>query len=388
MVMKITHFITDEKFIDNTIHMFEGIAELENRYVIIHDSGEPFQLLTSPLVEKIDTDEVRRIISTPSLQDVIVIHNLLSLPCEYIKQIDHDISVVWLSWGFDIYNNTYPQFPLVKLKSTIKPKSYPLRYRLRKIHIQYRYFRKKLLHPQREKRQDFIDAIHRVDYFSGVIPAEYDFMRQQPFFRAQGIAYNYPSRKEMYTQEEVSNFVRDESSPCIQVGHNGTDWGNHIDTFYRLKKIQLDGKKIIAPLNYGGNPLYREIVIRKGKELFGDQFMPLTTFLPVTEYFAMIKSITVAIYNFERQAAFGNIKFNLWNGTKVFLPEDSINYRFLLDNGIKVFSIERQLTQEEIDTPLTVDEVLSNREIISKYSSFNAVQERARKSFLFIQSQR
>ena len=79
MVMKITHFITDEKFIDNTIHMFEGIAELENRYVIIHDSGEPFQLLTSPLVEKIDTDEVRRIISTPYYR--MSLSSTTSSPC-------------------------------------------------------------------------------------------------------------------------------------------------------------------------------------------------------------------------------------------------------------------------------------------------------------------
>ena len=115
--MKVIHFITDEKFLNSTIELFEEIEELDNRYInIIFDEDKPYQFLTSDKVEKINISDVHNIITNPSVCDVIVIHNLISLPCEHIMNIDKKIKVVWFSWGFDIYNNEKPQFPLISLK--------------------------------------------------------------------------------------------------------------------------------------------------------------------------------------------------------------------------------------------------------------------------------
>ena len=90
--MKVIHFITDEKFLNSTIELFEEIEELDNRYInIIFDEDKPYQFITSDKVEKINISDVHNIITNPSVCDVIVIHNLSSLPCEQIMNIDKKI---------------------------------------------------------------------------------------------------------------------------------------------------------------------------------------------------------------------------------------------------------------------------------------------------------
>ena len=170
--MKVIHFITDDKFLNAAIKLFEEIHELDNRYInIVFDKDIPFEYISSDKVERINISNIHDIISNP-VCDVIVLHNLSSLPCEYIKQINEKIKVVWLSWGFDIYNNKKPQFPLVPLKNQIKPHTISPRYRIRILNEGRRLFFKNLKHYDAKGRQDFIDAVHRVDYYSGVLTVE------------------------------------------------------------------------------------------------------------------------------------------------------------------------------------------------------------------------
>ncbi|MBQ1701407.1 MAG: hypothetical protein II023_06025 [Prevotella sp.] len=184
--MKVIHFITDEKFLNLAIELFEEIEELDNRYInIIYDEDRPFQFITSDKVEKINISDIHDIITDPSVCDVIVIHNLSSLPCEQIMNIDKKIKVVWFSWGFDIYANQYPQFKLVKLKNRLKPKTISIRYRLRMINERRRLFISQLLNKKEKERNDFRSAISRIDYYSGVYPIEYDLLKKNSFFRAK-----------------------------------------------------------------------------------------------------------------------------------------------------------------------------------------------------------
>ena len=100
--MKVIHFITDEKHLNTTIDLFEDIKELENRYIVVTYDETPFNYLDSNKIERVPITDIKGIISNPNLCDVIVLHNLTSLPCKFIKDINDDIKVVWFSWGFDI----------------------------------------------------------------------------------------------------------------------------------------------------------------------------------------------------------------------------------------------------------------------------------------------
>ena len=379
--MKVIHFITDEKFLNSTIELFEEIEELDNRYInIIFDEDKPYQFLTSDKVEKINISDVHNIITNPSVCDVIVIHNLSSLPCEQIMNIDKKIKVVWFSWGFDIYNNEKPQFPLITLKKQIFKKTFTPRYRIRILNEKRRAFFKNLFHKDYQGKKDFIQAIHRIDYFSGVFPIEYDYLKKNSFFRAKQILFSYPFNKGTINKDDLyksANPNRD----TIQISHSGTVLANHGNTFWKLHQLKIGNRKILVPLSYGGTHLYRSIVCKRGKQLFGDNFLPLSSFVELDRYELLIQSVSIAIHNTIRQIAVGNILLNMWNGAKVFLPEDSINYKHFKSQGYHVFSIEKDLNQKEIDSLLSDEMIIDNRKKIIKYHSYEAIKEKTTNSF-------
>lgn len=378
--MKVIHFVTDEKFINWTIDLFEEINELENRYInIVFDKDEPFEYISSDKVERINIANVHDIITNP-VCDVIVLHNLSSLPCEHIKQINEKIKVVWLSWGFDIYNNKKPQFPLVPLKNQIKPHTISPRYRIRLLNEGMRLFFKNLKNKDPQGRQDFIDAVHRVDYFSGVFPIEYDLLKRNSFFRAKQTLFSYPFEKSTFNKEDLCNDTLPKGN-TIQISNSGTLLANHGNSFWRLKKFNIHDRKIFAPISYGGDRLYRSTVYHQGRKLFKDNFIPLTSFIELEKYVALTESVSVAIYNSTRQTAVGNILLNLWNGAKVFFPKDSINYKHFKSTGYHVFSIEDDLSQKEIDTLLSKEEIADNRKKVFENHSFEAIKEKTINSF-------
>ena len=88
--------------------------------------------------------------------------------------------------------------------------------------------------------------------------------------------------------------------------------------------------------------------------------------MPSQEYFELVLSCSVAIFFMERQQAVGNIGRALRYGCKVFLSETNPVYTYYKDLGLKVFSIQQDLVQKEIDSPLSMEDIENNRAILSK----------------------
>ena len=97
--------------------------------------------------------------------------------------------------------------------------------------------------------------------------------------------------------------------------------------------------------------------------MLGSRFCPLLDFMPLEEYNKLQLSISVALYGNWRQEAVGNILVFLFMGTKVFLSKHNPVYEWALFHGLKVFELEG-ITQEQLDTPLTASEKISNRKIV------------------------
>lgn len=382
--MKVIHFITDDKFLNSTIEMFEEIEELNNRYLIISDEETPFHFLTSTKVAKIKTSDINNVILDPTSTDVIVIHNLSSLPCEYIKEIHPKIKVVWFSWGFDTYANFYPQFKLIKLKNRIKPKTISFRYRLRMLNESRRRHIKQLKKNDKKGRNDFISAVHRVDFYSGVFPIEWELLKKNSFFRAKPITYHYPTKKGYFIEQNLYEQTKPKGD-SILLGNSGTKLGNHGNSLWRISKLNLHDRKVIVPLSYGGDTLYKSLLCKKGKKILGSNFVPLMSFLPISEYTELIESVSIAIHNVEQQAAVGNIILNLWSGAKIFFPEKSMNYQYFKSLDFHVFSIEKDLNQKEIDSYLSEKDILDNRKKVIQHFSFDSIKEKVKNSFKSIE---
>ncbi len=110
-VLRIIHFINDEKFIDGIIEMWNSFSECENHYFIYKPFGRTDIKLKyirqKEYVEIINTSILRRYLNVQNdLCDVVVLHKLSVLPPYFISKIDNHIKVVWFSWGDDIYDKS------------------------------------------------------------------------------------------------------------------------------------------------------------------------------------------------------------------------------------------------------------------------------------------
>lgn len=380
--MKAIHFIIDDKFLNGAISFLNEISILDNEFYVITTS-EKFRFLKPEFVHSITYDEAYRLVTDPTACDIIVIHGLKALPCRLIRIIDYRIKVIWLSWGYDLYYRLYPYFPLIKLNESIKPGTLDTINKV--VYNSSELFLKfcKFVGLYRQEYKSFIPAINRIDYCSCVLPIEYESLKLNDFFKAKPFYYKYISRNitKIYNEDALFENVMPRGSN-IQIGNSAAIWNNHRNVFHKLSLLELWGRKIITPLSYGGNSFYISSVCSLGCSLWGDNFVPIKKFMPYLDYVQNMNSISIAIYNIERQSAIGNIKMNLWNGAKVFLPEKSMNLKYFKELGVHVFSIEKDLNQQNLDKVLTWEQIIENRRIVLKVSSYERIKEKIATCFI------
>ncbi|MBR5372397.1 MAG: TDP-N-acetylfucosamine:lipid II N-acetylfucosaminyltransferase [Oscillospiraceae bacterium] len=126
----------------------------------------------------------------------------------------------------------------------------------------------------------------------------------------------------------------------IIVGNSATDTNQHLDMFEKLAEYKNENIEIICPLSYGDSA-YAETVIRTGRELFGDKFVPLTEFMDIETYYGYIARSAIAVFNNNRQQAMGNINAALGLGCKVYIRSDTAMWdSYCVTRGYKVYKAE------------------------------------------------
>lgn len=374
MKRKIAHFFIDDKFFYAAKMQFESLEDYENRFFVI-SAHHQFKYLDRSSIEIINPNDLLKYIKDPSFCDILILHTLNSIPIHQISEICSNIKVVWLSWGFDIYNNIFPQYPLIKIRKQHIESVYPLRVRIRRLWNRMKRKKQELcayyFGEGYGKRKEFENAIQRINYFSGVFPEEYDYLKKNKFFKARYFCFNYFGKSKPSELNKLSKL-----GTAIQVGHNGMEWLNHIDVFKRLIKMNLGDRKIICPLSYGNNSDYTNFVIKEGYRYFHNNFSVLSDFLPIDKYKALLDNVGYVVLNVKRQCGVGNILIGIRRGAKVFFPKDSINYRHFSEMGVKVFSIEEDLNEKELNTQLSDDEIRKNCELVDAYYNYEEVMKR------------
>ncbi|ROQ22538.1 TDP-N-acetylfucosamine:lipid II N-acetylfucosaminyltransferase [Gallaecimonas pentaromativorans] len=154
-----------------------------------------------------------------------------------------------------------------------------------------------------------------------------------------------------------------EKSINIQVGNSADPANNHFEVFDDIIKFRSANVKIFVPLSYGDKK-YADMVIKKGYELFGENFFPLTTFMSFQDYIQFLGDIDIAIFSHRRQQAMGNTISLLGLGKKVFIRDDVPQYKLFIDMGVSVSSVKNL----EI-VPLAIDVREKNKLIIASFFS-------------------
>lgn len=381
--MKIIHCVIDDKFIDATIKMFDSICNVQNEYYLVSRNKVDFRYIKSSKVKIISFLDFEEKCIKSNLSKVVILHSFSCLSNEMIYLINSQIKVVWFSWGYDIYSNQWPEYKLIDIPNRVKGKKIQndslFFYIIEKIKLVTR----RLLCNAAYERKIFENAINRVDYYSGVFPIEYDLLCRHSFFRAKRIEFNYVCDGDLYKEQNINKGIEC-GGRNIQIGNSASVYSNHLDTFEMLRDLNLSDRKVIVPLSYGNKKSYIKKVCKKGRLIFKDSFWEIVNFLSLNEYQNMLSSVAVAFYNIEQQAAVGNILMNIWYGAKIYMPKTSMGYRFFNDIGIKIYSLEEELTQEELDNSLSEEEIIKNRRIIISRFSYLAIKQRLERSLLNI----
>ena len=142
---------------------------------------------------------------------------------------------------------------------------------------------------------------------------------------------NYDSyRKEQAKEKKVYR---------ILVGNSADRANCHLEAFEKIKRFVNEKVEIVVPLSYG-DEVYRENVIEKGTEIFGDKFKPITRFMDIGEYTRFLNGCDIAIFNNNRQQAMGNINSLLLLGKKVYLRSDNRMWEHYKKSGTILYDFE------------------------------------------------
>lgn len=372
MKVKIANIVKDDKFIDC---LFDSMALLndkwENDYLLVRNKKPNFYkyIKNTDRITFVQTDAFLGYL-VDQKYDAVFLHSLPSLPIELIPEIDKRIKVFWFAWGKDIYELP-PHKPLIEC-SLIKPETQKVldKYKKNNTLIQKKKL-KDYLRPLKYKLfgspydkgiKEYHKAIKRIDYFSGVLEYEYDLMKSVKGFRAKRVTFKYVSLHGL----ENLGFAQLCNGHNILIGNSAAITNNHLDIIPYLKKLNLGERKIILPLSYPDTKDYIEDISNAYTKEFGKNTMVLKVFMPSQDYSNLISSCSIAIFYIERQQAIGNINMALIKGCKVFLSETNPVYTYYKDLGLKVFSVQQDLVQKEIDSPLSMEDIENNRTILSK----------------------
>jgi len=360
----ILHLAHDEKFIDMGFDQFETVTPGQNR-LVMRGKPRPLQFVKTNKVEFCSIREIKMLFRDRQCTAVIF-HSLHDFTL--LEHAPTNKPVVWIGWGYDYYgtllSTAFPEgllLPKTRELLTERPcvrRSVPsiCRSVMNRVLGRSAGFRSRLL--------------TKVGIFSPVLKVEYQMACQlNPWFKAKYIPWNYGLDLQGAGADGLSH---EGQKPNILIGNSASYENNHVEIFDVLERhISLGDRKIFVPLSYGGDDWYRETIIGLGKKKFGDQFVPITDFLPMEEYAALLRTCGHVFMNHVRQQGAGNICLMMMNGGKIYMNPRSPLYRWFLAEGGAIEAIDAigdppgsgkiQLT------PLSMPEQLKNICIINAH---------------------
>jgi len=232
-----------------------------------------------------------------------------------LKKVDAQ-KIIWCVWGHDLYSKNFFSKGFYRNLSLLT----------------------------KQKLRNIIQR-HKVKNFKGIaIGFWYDrheiykkYGKAIKIFRAP-YGLGYPEKMVENTVCSVHENINNKKYK-VMVGHCAFSFLNHEYLLNKLRKFD-NGKIIISlPLSYG-DVGYAELVERVAKEIYQARVEIIQDFMKPQEYLEYLKGIDIAIFDYKHQAALANIYILLYMGKKIFLNSEGIIYKALVDENVKVFSVD------------------------------------------------
>ncbi|WP_148581875.1 TDP-N-acetylfucosamine:lipid II N-acetylfucosaminyltransferase [Alkalibaculum bacchi] len=283
-------------------------------------------------LEYINKFQFIKIIKELYISDKIILHSLTSPRLILLLFFQPWLleKCYWAIWGADLY---YYNHRKKNFKSNI-----------------YEFFRKYI-----------------IKNIGGLITHIYgDYELAKQWYGANGeyyYSFMYPSN---LCKEYDAPRIKSNDKFYIQIGNSADPLNNHREIIMKLSKYKHKNIEIICPLSYG-NDAYKAEIVKLGKDIFENKFIPLTNFMPFDRYLDILSKIDVAIFNHKRQQALGNITTLLGLGKKVYIREDITTCQFCLDHHLKVFSLNENF--DDLFEKMNTREIQMNIENVKRQFS-------------------
>ena len=364
----ILHIIKDEKFTDGLISNYEQVAPGRSTFLIITQSEDRALQFVKSRGDNLISVHYRNLITHKDLiskAPLIIFHGLDRTRLNLLGALKGSERIVVHFWGAEIY--LLPSLTKRLLKPATKRifnQITPARLKLKERFRGYYY------HLQYKKH------LKKVNYFSTVIPTEATLIKKY-LPEATQIMFNYVHIEGMH----LSSKTRSSEANDILIGNSSSYTCNHLDIIHKINDIEaLQSMHKIIPLNYGDKRYAAAII--KALTDYGDlNYLPLTDFLPISEYNTVLSRCAIAIMGHQRQQAIGTIIMCLWMGMRVFLSEKNPAFAYYKSEGLYVFSLEsdlKTLLRKGINA-LPNHEAEQNRSILTNLYSEPATLRHIRK---------
>jgi dTDP-N-acetylfucosamine:lipid II N-acetylfucosaminyltransferase len=250
----------------------------------------------------------------------------------------------WILWGADLYS--YINYPLYDRKT----ENLVSKFKTKSIKVKCLMELRKL-------------AIKKLDYIA-INNVEFDIIQKSYRIHAKRLDFIYPnpmnadiSNQNIPAQKEYS------IKKVVLLGNSGDPSNNHLDILEKLTQITIDFT-VIVPLSYGSDKEYIKYIMRKGQELLGSRFNPLTQFLSTNAYNDLLSTVDVVIMNHYRQQAIGNLRVLISLGKKIYLNKYNPVYTYYSQEGIVINSLQDCSFDDSLFLANTSDVVNRNRDAL------------------------
>ncbi len=359
----ILHILNDDKFTDYVVNQF-GEVDAFSDFVVLSFSE---QLKHVKEVARCDivcyNSETYEILKQKiGTYKAVVFHGLFETWCaELIHCIPDSVKIAWVFWGGEIYGRGDIQGAFLSFRSKLLLGSQRCKW---------------IIEGHQDKHRPYqipIEYFHRIDYCLTDMCQEYDFAVKYLHHDMQMLWYNYYSIEETIGDTLLHSKCR---GSRIFVGNSATIENNHLDIFAKLRCLPLNGRELVVPLSYGVL-WYASVVCRIGHFIFGKQFHPLMEFMSRTEYNRHMLLCSTMIMPHYRAQAQGNLITGLWLGMRVYLYERNFAYQYFKKMGIKIYSIEHDLNEQNpnVFAPLGEVDIEHNRSILQQIYGRDAMKK-------------
>ena len=214
-----------------------------------------------------------------------------------------------------------------------------------------------LYNAPRDKKNDFVRKNFKG--YIGTIDKEFAISKYGMKSKFYEMYYKFPLTKEMLdsVNQTQNDYVK------IQVNNSCDD--STLEILDILSKFKDKNIKITTILSYGKLE-YKDKIIEKGKEIFGDKFEYLDNLLTPREYANYIAQNDILILNQNRQQGFGNILAALYLGVKVFVKSNISTNIYLNNEGIKIYDTE-DIQNNSFENFIEYNMKAQNKETVKKY---------------------